>query len=155
MSGQDRKKKWAWCLHLSESGVLGESKENKSTGAFVEDGNSGRNLPDHRRGDDIVGTKSESCIVYAFDCCKSRKVQSGGFLTEKAIQEGVAYFVIIAEDASGNTQKKFMDKCKYYEIPYTIAFDSTTLGRQIGKQERTVLAVTDAGLAKQISDKLD
>ena len=68
--------------------------------------NSGRNLPDHRRGDDIVGTKSESCIVYAFDCCKSRKSQSGGFLTEKAIQEGVAYFVIIAEDASGNTQKK-------------------------------------------------
>ena len=53
--------------------LLGESKENKSTGAFVEDGNSGRNLPDHRRGDDIVGTKSESCIVYAFDCCKSRK----------------------------------------------------------------------------------
>ena len=82
---------------------------------------------------------------------KAGKVQSGGFLTEKAIQEGVAYFVIIAEDASGNTQKKFMDKCKYYEIPYTIAFDSTT----IGKQERTVLAVTDAGLAKQISDKLD
>ena len=82
---------------------------------------------------------------------KAGKVQSGGFLTEKAIQEGVAYFVIIAEDASGNTQKKFMDKCKYYEIPYTIAFDS----RQIGKQERTVLAVTDAGLAKQISDKLD
>ena len=76
---------------------------------------------------------------------KAGKVQSGGFLTEKAIQEGVAYFV----------QKKFMDKCKYYEIPYTIAFDSTTLGRQIGKQERTVLAVTDAGLAKQISDKLD
>lgn len=86
---------------------------------------------------------------------KAGKVQSGGFLTEKAIQEGVAYFVIIAEDASGNTQKKIMDKCKYYEIPYTIAFDSTTLGRQIGKQERTVLAVTDAGLAKQISDKLD
>ena len=57
---------------------------------------------------------------------KAGKVQSGGFLTEKAIQEGVAYFVIIAEDASGNTQKKFMDKCKYYEIPYTIAFDSTT-----------------------------
>ena len=64
---------------------------------------------------------------------KAGKVQSGGFLTEKAIQEGVAYFVIIAEDASGNTQKKFMDKCKYYEIPYTIAFDSTTLGRQIEK----------------------
>ena len=48
-----------------------------------------------------------------------------------------------------------MYKSEYYEIPGMIAFDSTTLGRQIGKQERTVLAVTDAGLAKQISDKLD
>ena len=35
---------------------------------------------------------------------KAGKVQSGGFLTEKAIQEGVAYFVIIAEDASGYTR---------------------------------------------------
>lgn len=86
---------------------------------------------------------------------KAGKVQSGGFLTEKAIQEGTACFVIIAENASKNTQKKFTDKCKYYEIPYIIAFDSSILGNQIGKQERTVLAVTDPGLAKQISDKLD
>lgn len=86
---------------------------------------------------------------------KAGKVQSGGFLTEKAIQEGNACFVIIAKNASANTQKKFTDKCKYYDIPYVIAFDSTTLGNQIGRQERTVLAVTDQGLAKQISDKLD
>ena len=39
---------------------------------------------------------------------KAGKVQSGGFLTENAIQEGVAYLVIVAENASQNTQKKFM-----------------------------------------------
>ena len=86
---------------------------------------------------------------------KAGKVVSGGFLTEKAIQEGDAFFVIIAENASNNTQKKFMDKCNYYHIPCKIVFDSQVLGKQIGKQERTVLAITDQGLAKQVADKLD
>lgn len=86
---------------------------------------------------------------------KAGKVVSGGFLTEKAIQEGTAQLVLIAENASNNTQKKFMDKCQYYHIPYYIIFDSQILGNQIGKQERTVLAVTDHGLAKQICDRID
>ena len=76
-------------------------------------------------------------------------------MTEKAIQEGRAFLVIVAEDASENTKKKFLNKCSYYHIPCEIAFDSERLGAQIGKQQRTVLAVTDAGLAKQVTDKLD
>lgn len=88
-------------------------------------------------------------------CAKAGKIASGGFLTEKAIQEGTAYAVIIAENASANTRKKFTNKCDFYKIPYAIAFDSDTLGRQVGKQERTVLAVTDEGLAKQVVNKLD
>ena len=36
---------------------------------------------------------------------KAGKVVSGGFMTEKAIQEGIAYLVIISEDASNNTKK--------------------------------------------------
>lgn len=87
--------------------------------------------------------------------CKAGKVQSGGFLTEQAIQDGRACLVLIAADASANTQKKFTDKCRYYQIPFAVVFDSFTLGRQIGKQERTVLAITDRGLANQISGKLD
>lgn len=86
---------------------------------------------------------------------KAGKIASGGFLTEKAIQEGSACAVIIAENASANTRKKFINKCEFNAIPCFVMFDSDTLGRQIGKQERTVLAVTDEGLAKQIADRLD
>ena len=86
---------------------------------------------------------------------KAGKIASGGFLTEKAIQEGSAQLVIISESASNNTRKKFMDKCQFYHIPYYIIFDSQLLGNQIGKQERTVLAVTDQGLAKQIADRIE
>lgn len=86
---------------------------------------------------------------------KAGKVVSGGFMTEKAIQDGSAELVIIAGDASGNTRKKFTDKCTYYNVPYRIFGDSATIGRMIGKQSRTTAAVTDSGLAAQIISRLD
>lgn len=99
-----------------------------------------------------VNNKTLSMLSIA---AKAGKVVSGGFMTEKAIQEGSACLVIIAANASANTQKKFSDKCKYYKVPYVIVGDSDILGRQIGKQDRTTVTVTDLGLAKQIMNKLD
>ncbi len=86
---------------------------------------------------------------------KAGKVVSGGFMCENAIKDGTASLVIIAEDASGNTRKKFTDKTTFYEIPCRIAGTSELLGHRIGKQNRMVVAVTDEGLAKQITNKLD
>lgn len=86
---------------------------------------------------------------------KAGKVVSGGFLCEKAIQEGNAYLIIIAENAAKNTRKKFTDKCTYYNVPYVIFGDSNVLGNRIGKESRMTLAVTDIGLAKQVANKLD
>ncbi len=86
---------------------------------------------------------------------KAGKVVSGGFLCEKAIQEGNAYLIIIAENAAKNTRKKFTDKCTYYKIPYVIFGDSNVLGNRIGKESRMTLALTDIGLAKQVANKLD
>lgn len=100
----------------------------------------------------MVNNKALSMLSIA---AKAGKVVSGGFMTERALQEGSAYLVIIASDASANTQKKFTDKSKYYKVPSVVAFDSDTLGGQIGKQDRTTVAITDEGLAKQILIKLD
>lgn len=86
---------------------------------------------------------------------KAGKVVSGGFLCEKAIQEGNAYLIIIAENAAKNTRKKFTDKCTYYKVPYVIFGDSNVLGNRIGKESRMTLALTDMGLAKQVANKLD
>ena len=44
---------------------------------------------------------------------KAGDVVSGEFMTEKAIREGIAKLVIVAEDASGNTKKKFADSCHF------------------------------------------
>ena len=48
---------------------------------------------------------------------KAGKVVSGEFAVEKAIKDGKAFLVIIAEDASDNTKKHFSDMCIYSKIP--------------------------------------
>ena len=88
-------------------------------------------------------------------CAKGRKIVSGGFATEKAVKEGKALLVIIAQDASGNTDKKFSDMCAYREIPVFRYSDKNTLGNAIGCEERTVLAVLDEGMAKSLIKKLE
>jgi len=97
-------------------------------------------------------TKALSMLSLA---TKAGKVVSGGFMVEKALQQGTAFLVIIAENASDNTKEKFINKCTYYEVLYKICADSGSLGHSIGKQDRMVIAVTDEGFANQINKKLD
>ena len=78
-------------------------------------------------------------------------VQSGGFLTEKAVQQGSAVFVIIAEDASANTRKKIQDKCTYYHVPFVICETQDILGHKIGKESRSCVAVTDVNFGRQLA----
>ena len=48
---------------------------------------------------------------------KAGKVASGEFMTENAVKSGIASLVIVAEDASENTKKKFQNMCEFYENP--------------------------------------
>ena len=86
---------------------------------------------------------------------KAGEVASGEFLTEKAIRDGEAYPVIVAEDASANTKKKFSDSCKFYQVAYAEFGDKDTLGKAIGKEFRASLAVLNKGFAKSIGKNLD
>lgn len=48
---------------------------------------------------------------------KAGKVASGEFCTEKEVKSGRAYLVIVADDASDNTKKKFQNMCDFYQVP--------------------------------------
>lgn len=85
---------------------------------------------------------------------RSRNVVSGGFATEQAVKSGKAYLVIIAEDASDNTRKKYSNMCGFYEVPYEYYGVKEILGHAIGKEERSCLAVTDKGFADSIRKHL-
>ena len=43
---------------------------------------------------------------------RAGKIASGEFAAEKAVKTGKARLIIVAEDASDNTKKKFSDMCK-------------------------------------------
>ncbi len=81
---------------------------------------------------------------------KAGRLVSGEFMTERAIRDGDARLVLIADDASDNTKKKFRDSCRYYHVPIIITADKQILGGAIGKRERASMAVTDAGFAGTI-----
>ncbi|APH05218.1 YlxQ family RNA-binding protein [Bacillus weihaiensis] len=86
---------------------------------------------------------------------RARKVISGEELVVKEIRQQRAKLVLLSQDASANTTKKVMDKCKFYQIPFILVEDRYTLGHAIGKDARVVVAINDAGFAAKLKTLLD
>lgn len=101
--------------------------------------------------DQIIKKKVFSYVGLA---TKSGKVASGEFSTEKAVKEGKACLVIVADDASNNTKKMFTNMCTYYQVPIYFFGEKTELGHAMGKEFRASLALTDKGLADAVEKQL-
>ena len=80
--------------------------------------------------------------------------ESGEFMTEGQTKSGRSSLVVVAEDASDNTNKKFRDMCKFYKGPMIVYGDKDTLGHAMGKQFSASLAILDEGFAKGILKEL-
>ncbi|MBR5348406.1 MAG: ribosomal L7Ae/L30e/S12e/Gadd45 family protein [Lachnospiraceae bacterium] len=81
---------------------------------------------------------------------KAGKLASGEFLVEESIRGGKAKVVIVSEEASANTKKRFRDKTTFYQVPLYERFDMATLGKAIGSETRAVISINDAGIARTI-----
>ena len=86
---------------------------------------------------------------------RAGKTKSGEFSTEKAVRAGRASVVIVAEDASENTKKRFRNMCTFYEVPICFYSDKNSLGNAIGKEFRASLAIEDENFAKAILKELE
>jgi ribosomal protein L7Ae-like RNA K-turn-binding protein len=86
---------------------------------------------------------------------RAGKLVTGDEGVLKAVRQGQANLVVLAEDASANAQKKYRDKCQSYQIPLIECCTRYELGSSIGKAERVVIAVTDSGLAQMIERCLE
>lgn len=86
---------------------------------------------------------------------RGRRLVSGEFQTLEAVKNGSAMLVILAGDASANTRKAFQDKCKFYDVPVREYGTKGTLGEAIGKEQRSSVAVCDAGLAEACIGLID
>ena len=85
---------------------------------------------------------------------KAGKIASGEFACENAVKSGMAYMVIVAEDASDNTRKKMSNMTSYYKVPFYLFGTKEELGHCIGKEYRYMLAVLDAGFAKSFEKQM-
>lgn len=72
----------------------------------------------------------------------------------KAVRSGQALLLLVAEDASKATIKKYRDKCSYYQVPIAVCSNRADLGASIGKAERVAVAVIDNGFARMIRNCL-
>lgn len=86
---------------------------------------------------------------------KAGMLVSGEETVEKSLKSGVAQLVIVASDASDNTQKKFVNKCFFYQKPIRVFGERTEMSKCVGKRNRTVYAVVDDGFAKRLQSLID
>lgn len=95
--------------------------------------------------------------IYSFIglATKAGKVASGDETCEKALKSGKAYLIIVAENASDNTKKKFSDMCSYRSIPLKVFGEKELLGRYTGKHIRSVISIMESGFAKRLEELMD
>lgn len=86
---------------------------------------------------------------------KAGKIASGEFATERSAKDGKSFLVLVSEEASENTKKKFRNTCDYYQIPFCLFGKADELGPAMGKQVRMSLSINDEGFAKAILKLVD
>ncbi len=81
--------------------------------------------------------------------------RSGNLITgedtcEYHIKKGHIRLLIVAQDASENTKKKFKDMCEFRGIQHIVFGERDELSAAIGKSNRAVYAIKDTAFANKI-----
>lgn len=95
--------------------------------------------------------------VYSFLglATKAGKVVSGEDTCERAAKSNKANLLIVASDASDNTRKKFYDICKYRNINIRVFGKKEQLGKYIGKDIRSVIAICGKEFSQKLMEMID
>ncbi|MCR4434591.1 MAG: ribosomal L7Ae/L30e/S12e/Gadd45 family protein [Clostridiales bacterium] len=86
---------------------------------------------------------------------KAGKAISGEETCERAVKAGKVELVIVAEDASLNTKKKFEDMCSFRNLEIRVFGNKEDMGRSMGKDVRSVAAIVEKGFAKKMMEMID
>lgn len=81
---------------------------------------------------------------------KAGKLGVGEGRAQDLIRRGEAKLIILSNDASKNTFKKFSDMGNYRDIPVIEPCDRYELGGSIGREFAVVAAVSDTGFADSL-----
>ena len=75
-------------------------------------------------------------------CKRAGKLVAGEVAAEQAVRKKQAFLLILAQDASKNTKKKFTNSAVYYELPLAEIGTKEELGRAIGAEMRSIIALS-------------
>ena len=76
-------------------------------------------------------------------CQRAGFMVSGEQAVELAVKDKRAKLIIIAQDASENTKKKFLNKSNHYNVNVVVYGSKQDLSNAVGKENKAVFAVTD------------
>ncbi|MGL5751193.1 MAG: L7Ae/L30e/S12e/Gadd45 family ribosomal protein [Paraclostridium sp.] len=95
---------------------------------------------------------SNEAKIYSFLGLAQRagKLVSGDDTTMMEVKKNKVSLVIVANDASNNTQKLFKDKTSFRKITCVTYSTKLQLGLAIGKAPRAVVGIKDANFANRI-----
>ena len=85
---------------------------------------------------------------------RAGKVGKGAFQSEQDIKTGKAQLVILAQDASDNTKKKFRNMTNYYEVDLKEIGQCASLGKYCKKEILSVITIDDENFKKAILQTL-
>lgn len=81
---------------------------------------------------------------------RAGKIAQGTPSCQDAVRKKTAMLVILAGDASENTKKAISNSCKFYNTNYIICKDKSVLGKALGTDVCSAVAVLDNGFADAI-----
>lgn len=88
-------------------------------------------------------------------CQRANRLVSGEDMSLTLIKKNQAKLVFLASDAGPNTRKRVTDKSKTYKARLIDVLSTDELSDAIGKTNRKVMVVKDAGFAKKMISLLD
>lgn len=86
---------------------------------------------------------------------KAGRVVSGEETCERTLKTGKVSLVIVSDDASDNTKKRFRDMCSYRNVDIRFFGVKEMLGKFTGKAIRSVVAITERGFAARLMEMID
>ena len=86
---------------------------------------------------------------------KANKLVSGDETCERLLKSGKVKLIVVAEDASFNTKKKYKNACFHRRVEMRIFGTKELLGKFIGKGITSVVAILDKGFSNNLLKMID
>ena len=71
-----------------------------------------------------------------------------------SLRANTSSLIIVSEDASENTKKKFRQSADFYQTPYFEFGDRYSLGKACGREFAVVISITNESLGTRIKELL-